>query len=83
MYTYVITLRPVVAAGGIEGLDENRKKMFEGILLFASKFLETAQEVDEVTMTEDYALIVKANSEVYDMLKNISENVIVTQLKQR
>jgi hypothetical protein len=81
MYNYAIALRPVVAAGGIDALDENKKSMFEGTLVFVSKFLETAQEIDKVTITEDYNLIIKANKEVYPLLKGISENIIVTQLE--
>jgi hypothetical protein len=80
MFVYAIALKPVILAGGVEGLDENKKKVFEGMLYFMARLIECAQEVEEVKINEDYTIVVKSESDVHASLKRLGENAVITQL---
>lgn len=82
MFVYALALRPVVAAGGLEALDESKKMMFQGILHFMSKMIQASDEVDSVDVLEDSSLLIKANKDVYDILKKkLGENAIITRIE--
>lgn len=80
MYKYAISLRPVVAAGGVIGLDDKRKMIFEGVLQFMSKLIQSAQEVESSEITEDFTILVTAKQDITDSLKKLGGNAIITAL---
>jgi len=80
MYKYALALKPVVIAGGIEGLDEQRKEVFKALLEFMSTMIKQAEEVEEVEITKDFTLVVTATQDVEETLKKIGANAIITQL---
>ena len=81
MFKYAIALKPVVLAGGIDGLTEDKRKAFEGMVFFMAKLIECAQEVESVEIRPDFSLIVSAKEEVEQLLKKIGDNAIVRRLE--
>lgn len=79
-FKYAISLRPIVAAGGIQGLDEGRRSIFHGLLTFVSSLIKSAEEVSSAEITDDYTIIVIAKSEIEESLRKIGQNTIITRL---
>jgi len=80
MHKYAISLRPVVAAGGIDALDESRRLIFQGAVLFMSKLIQSADEVSSSVVTDDYTIVVEATQDVSEVFKKLGDKVIVTKL---
>jgi len=81
MHKYAIALKPVVAAGGIEGLDQSRKLIFQSALALIARLIETAQEVENVETTEDFNLIVSAKEDIGVSLQKLAGNAIITKIE--
>lgn len=79
-FKYVIALKAVVLAGGIDGLDDTRKSIFQGTLQFIAHLIKASNEVSAADITDDFSIIVTADSEVEETLKKIGDSVIVKRL---
>ena len=80
MFKYALAIKPVVVAGGIDGLDEQRKEIFRAVLTFMSTMIKQAKEVESVEITEDFNLVVTAKDDVEEILRKIGENAVITRL---
>ena len=80
MFKYALAIKPVVVAGGIDGLDEQRKEIFRAVLTFMSTMIKQAKEVESVEITEDFNLVVTAKEDVEEILRKIGENAVITRL---
>lgn len=81
MYKYAIGLKPVIVAGGIEGLEDDKKAMFGALIGMLSKFFESTPEIDKVEVTEDYTMILNANKDVWDVIHGkLGQNAVVSRL---
>lgn len=80
MHKYALAIKPVVLAGGIDGLDEQRKEIFRAVLDFMSTMIKQAQEVETVEVTEDFTIVVTAKEDVEETLRKIGDNAIITKL---
>lgn len=80
MFKYALAIKPVVLAGGIGGLDEQRKEIFRAVLDFMSTMIKQANEVESVEITKDFTLVVTAKEDVEETLRKIGENAIITRL---
>lgn len=80
MHKYVIALKPVVLAGGIDALDPTRKMIFQGTLQFIAHLIRAAKEVESAEITDEFSIVVSAESEIEDTLKRIGDTVIVKKL---
>ena len=80
MYEYAMALQPIVIAGGIDGLDAQRKEVFKGLLEFMATMIRQAKEVESVIINEDFTLIVTAKEDIEATLKKIGSNAIISRL---
>jgi len=81
MYKYAVALKPVVVAGGVEGLDESKRLMFDSLLNVLAQFFKSTPEIDDVEIREDFTMVIHANKDVWDTISGkLGKSAIVSKL---
>lgn len=81
MFKYVISLTPVVMAGGPSNLDEGKKAIFFGVIQLLANLFKAAPEIVESTVRDDYSLLIVSKEDVYDILKaKIGDNCVLARV---